>query len=241
MIVNAITTFTNIIFSAITASIGNLNAGENEQKKYEIFKIINFSSGILFGFLSVCLLLLFDDFITIWLGKEFIMDKLTIFAIVCNFYLIGRLHPITTYRDTLGMFRKTRYIFCLTAIINILLSIVLGNIWGVFGIIIATAIARILTNRWYEPWILYKDYFKVSVKEYWKDSLYYVVCSIINYGISYWICHNIQVDSLLDFIIKLFVCCSINMILFTIEFFHAKESKVLLQKIKRNRIKKVYE
>lgn len=232
MVINAITTFTTLIFTSITASIGNLNASGNETKKYEVFTIINFCSAIVFGFISICLMILFNDFIQVWIGKEFMMNMPIIVAIVLNFYLVGRLNPISTYRDTLGMFRKTRYIFMITAVINIILSVILGKLIGLFGIIIATAIARIITNRWYEPLVLYKDYFKINILNYWKSNFYYVLCTIINYGITYLLINKMMVTGLGDFIGKAVLCCVINGILFILEFYHRNEFKNLLGRMK---------
>lgn len=232
MVINAITTFTTIMFSALTASIGNLNTEEGSKRKYEVFKIIDFCSAIIFGFISVCLLILFNDFITIWIGEQFIIDKLTVFAIILNFYLVGRLNPVSTYRDTIGMFCKTRYIFMITAIINIILSIILGKIFGMFGIVIATAIARLITNIWYEPLILYKDYFKISISEYWKNNMYYIICTMLNYIITYFICNNIQVENIIEFIYKTIICCIINIILYVVEYCKKREFIEMMKMVK---------
>ncbi len=237
MIINSITVFTTIIFSALTASIGNLNAVSNEKRKYEVFKIIDFCSAIIFGFISVCLLILFSDFIKIWVGEEFILDVSIVYTIVLNFYIVGRLNPISTYRDTLGMFKKTRYIFLITACINIILSIVLGKIWGMFGIIIATAISRILTNRWYEPFILYKDYFKEKISKYWKNNTYYIFCTLLNYIITYSICKNINVENIWGFLIKAILCGLLNIILYLIECYKKNEFKELINIIKKEKVK----
>lgn len=235
MIINAITTFTTIIFSAITASIGNLNAGNDIKRKFEIFKIIDFFTGIIYGFISICLLILFNDFIKIWIGKEFILNTPIIFAIILNFYLVGKLNPIGTYRDTLGMFKKTQYIFLITAIINIILSVILGKIFGLFGIIIATAIARILTNRWFEPLILYREFFNEKISKYWLNNFYNIFCTILNYIVSYCICKNISTNNLYEFIYKSIICCIINILLYLLEFSYKKEFKELLNILKKNK------
>lgn len=46
------------------------------------------------------------------------------------------------------------------AILNILLSVVLAKPFGMAGILGATAIARVLTIVWWEPYILFKKKFK---------------------------------------------------------------------------------
>lgn len=236
MIINSITTFTNIIFSSITASIGNLTATTNEDKQYRIFKITDFISAIMFGIISICLLVLYNDFILVWIGKDYIIDYGTIIAIVLNFYLVGRASPVGTFRETLGMFKKTKYIFMITAIINIILSIILGKILGMFGIILATAIARIMTNRWYEPYILYKDYFNKKLKDYWKNEFVFFIYLLLNLFITNIIFSHIKVNNLFEFAIKAIICLIVVSILYIIEFNKREEFRyfinIILERIK---------
>lgn len=236
MIINSITTFTNIIFSSITASVGNLNVTTDSKRQYEVFKIMNFASAIIFGIICICLIILYNDFIFVWIGKEYIIDWGTIIAIVLNFYLIGRAVPVSTFRETLGMFKKTKYVFIITAIINIILSIILGSFWGMFGIILATAIARMMISRWYEPYILYKDYFFVNTKRYWKDELIFVIHMIITLGICYFIFKLFIVTNIFMFFVKAVICFTVVVILYLIQFHNREECKffinIILKRIK---------
>ena len=100
-----------------------------------------------------------NDLILCWLGDKFIIDNFTIIFIVINFYMVGVLNSIWMFRDTTGLFKKTKYLSMLTAILNLFFSIVLGLKFGLCGIIGATSLSRILTNFWYEPYILFNNYF----------------------------------------------------------------------------------
>lgn len=182
MITSAIDRFTNIIFNSITASIGNLNAEDNQNKKLKMFYNVEFFSNWIFGFCSVMLFVLIKQFVSLWLGDRYILDIWTTSAIVVNFYILGVLKPNLTYRDTTGLFKETKYIFLITATINLVLSIILGKLCGVFGILIASAIARLLTNFWFEPQTLFKKYFGVSSKKYFMDRILNIgltICSIL--------------------------------------------------------------
>lgn len=201
-IINAISSITLIIFSTITYSVGNLVASDSKKKQYEIFKKLEFFVTILFSFTSITLVILMDDFIKCWLGSEYIIDFPTVIAIVLNFYMYGVLNSIFMYRDTTGLFNKTKYLSIITSIINIMLSIVLGNIIGLFGIIIATAISRLLTSFWYEPYTLHKIYFSKSTKNYFKFRILNIFYSVCISCILFIIFKKFQVDNWLDFIIK---------------------------------------
>ena len=85
---------------------------------------------------------------------------------VANFYLQGVLYPIWCFRNTTGLFKETKHTMIIAAILNIILSIVLGIKWGMFGIFFATVISRLCTNIWYDPYRLFKSYFNASVIPY---------------------------------------------------------------------------
>ena len=165
-IITAINSFTNMIFTTITFSVGNLIASDSKEKQYSIFKKMCFLSTMLFSFLSICLIVLFNDLIVCWIGKTFVLDFYTVIAIVINFYMYGSLNTVFMFRDTTGLFNKMKYVAMITAFFNVVLSIIFGKSLGLFGILIATAVSRLLTNFWYEPYILYRDYFNKNYREY---------------------------------------------------------------------------
>lgn len=162
-----ISSFSQLFFNSITASVGNIVVKEDNNKKYETFKVMQMISFWMGGVFSVCVLLLAQEFIILWIGEKYLLPFGTLIAIVSNLYLALCLPPIWAYREATGLFQKTKYIMIITAVINIILSIILGKIYGIGGIIFATFIAKISTYFWYEPNLLFKKYFGKSCKEYY--------------------------------------------------------------------------
>lgn len=225
MITSSIERFTKIIYNSITASVGNLNTEDDVQRKIGVFYKLNFFTNWLFGFCAIALFMLLNDFITIWIGEKFLFNIPTIIAIVLNFYIIGVLNLTLTYRDTSGLFKQTKYIFIITAIINLILSIILGKIWGVFGILIASTIARILTNFWYEPYILFKDYFHTSAKKYFMErigNIILVVLSCLVLTGIFAIINKTIANTIISFCIKVIFTAIIPNIIFLV-FYRKKE------------------
>lgn len=174
LIVGAVVTMTDLLFNSLTSSIGNLNASYSNASD-KMFKNVNFLNFIVYGFSSIALYALISDFVYLWLGAEFTLNRIIVIAIVLNIYVPGMLTAVTSFRDTTGLFRHTKYIFLVTAILNIVFSIVLGNWFGLAGILFSTFIARMLTNWWYEPKALYKYFFKSSPKSYFKKQVIYAM------------------------------------------------------------------
>ena len=133
----------------------------------------------IYGFCVVCFCTLTQDFITMFFGENFIIDTLTLYVAVANFYIMGSLYPIACYRNTIGLFNDTKYIMVFASIINLVLSVFLGMKYGLIGILMATAIARLVTNVWYEPLKLYQIYFKKSALNYFKSQVINLIIILV--------------------------------------------------------------
>lgn len=168
MVLYYLNLFIGIIFSSMTASIGNLVVEEGPERRYQIFESLQVISYVMCGIAAPCLFFLMEDFITVWLGAEFVLDRLLLIAIVFNFYLGAVLRPVWSYREATGLYAKIRYIMFSTAVLNIILSVLLGHWIGLAGIVFASALSRLMTYIWYEPYLLFKEYFNRSVIIFYK-------------------------------------------------------------------------
>lgn len=160
--VNKVYGIVNTIFYSLTASLGNLIVKENEHRRYEIFEIMQSVSLILSTFCVTCIFCLEDDFIRLWLGEDYLMDRVVLWAIVTNFYFSIILLPIWVFREATGLYRKTKYVMLSTAAVNLIASILLSRWLGLAGILFGTSVARLSTYFWYEPVLLFKKYFGKS-------------------------------------------------------------------------------
>ena len=66
----------------------------------------------------------------------------------------------------MGIFKEVQYVNLVAAVLNIILSIILGYAIGVAGVIVATAVSRLLTSFWYEGKVVFNKLEK-SAKEYY--------------------------------------------------------------------------
>ena len=204
-------TFYSLLFTSMTASIGNMVVQESREKRYRIFDSQQSLSFVICLFLVPCFALLADDFITIWLGKEYCLDNMTMMAICMNMYLACVLQPLWTYREATGLFKKTKWIMLICAVINLILSVLLGKLMGLSGILFASAFSRLLTYVWYEPRILFREYFGISSRKYYLNIAKNFVVILIVLGVGNELSSVIKVNSLLDWIIKASIIGSFSM------------------------------
>ncbi len=167
LITNAITQLVKSVFSAFTASIGNLFAGADKQKSEFIFRCLNFLNFWVYGFCAICLFNLFNPFIALVWGADMVFDELTVLIIVLNFLTEGLQNAVMSYKDACGIFWQGRYRPLVSVIINIVLSVVLANVMGVAGIFLGTIISRFVTTWWFDARLVHRYAFGISPKKYY--------------------------------------------------------------------------
>ncbi len=205
LITETANTFIGIITNALTPSVGNLNAGGDERKKEQVFYTIMLVSAWLYGFVCSGIFALGDIFVTNWIGKDYLLDAATLFAIVLQLYIRSVHYAAYTYRVTCGLFVQSKYVPILTSLLNIGLSIWWGLEWGLFGILFATSIARILTIGISDPVLVFKYIFKKNPISYYLKYAYYLALTVILYFASSYVVGQINIFGWFGFIIKLLV------------------------------------
>lgn len=224
---NSLASFFYIIFGALTASIGNLLVLEQDKKKYDIFKVLNMVSFYFTSVIAVSLYFLMQDFICFWVGADLQLDKVTVNVIVLLFYVSNVLQPIYTFREAAGLFRKTKYIMLVTAVLNIILSFVLGRIAGISGIILASIIAKGLTCIWYEPYILYCDLFHKKVRQYWVSQGINVILTLGCILVLHFIPHRLVENDVMNWVLKGFIYSIFITVVYFFRYAKTKEFAIL--------------
>lgn len=220
--------FVNILFSSLSGSVGNLIVTGNKEHRYNIFNIIQSISFIISSITSICCFILINDFISIWLGNKFVFGIDVLIACVFNYYFSISLQPLWIYRDATGLYKQTKYVMICTAIINLVLSIVLGYKLGLFGIIIASIISRICTYFWYEPVLLYKQFFEKNVSIYFIKHIYNFIVTLLIMILGIMIFKYFKVTNLFFFVIKAIVVFGYSVIAICLTSFWRKDYNNML-------------
>lgn len=166
LICDSVTSVLCQVTAAITGSLGNFFATEKKSDGYSLFKKVEFLNFWLYGFSFIALAVLLDPFVQLWAGGRFVLGLPISIAIAINFFVAGYMNTLWVFRSTLGLFKQGKYRPIIVALVNIVLSIILGKIWGVFGVLFATFLSRASINMWYDPIILHKYGFEVSCKPF---------------------------------------------------------------------------
>ena len=229
LLINIINTTLKQFFNGIQASLGNLNAVESKEKRELYFNMMNLINFWLFGFCTICIVFLINDVITIWIGKDYLLPNSIKYILAVNFYIVGMQNSVWSYKVTSGIFKQGRFILAIMAIINLILSIILGNKIGLLGILLATTIARLTTNVWYDAYILYKIVFNKSSKDYFIQYFKNILIILFTIIIIYFFIKNLIVSAniYICFVIKLLICIIMINLCFLIIFYNKYEFKYI--------------
>lgn len=154
------------LFNAAGASIGHLGATESKEKRFFVFRSLDLFGFWIYSFSSICLVILANPFISLWLGDKYLLSNSFVIVIVINFYVTGMRQSVISFKDALGLFWYDRYKPLFESLLNLILSIILVKKLGMVGIFIGTILSSLLTCFWVEPRVLYKYGFNLPVASY---------------------------------------------------------------------------
>ena len=233
------TALLNIIFNSLNSSVGNHNVLESKESKLSMFYTINFANFWLYAWSAIGFFVLATDAVAFLYGENYRMSLEIPLALAINYYITVMQNSIWTYFNTHGLFTHCKYLVVLTGAINLVLSFALGNIWGVFGILIATTISRLCTTVWYYPYAICKYVFNLSYLHYLKRYIAFLLILIATGTVCWFICSFINFSLVVNIILKFIVCCVVPNAVFFCLFRKRQEFKTLLSFVSNfiNRIK----
>ena len=232
MVSNKLLLIIQIIFSALTASIGNVIVREKSGKRYEVFCVIQSVSFILCGTIVSAFCIMANDFVYVWLGSDFTISTGAILAMTLNTYLSCVLQPLWIYRDATGLYVRTKYVMLAGAVLNLVLSVLLGKAMGLTGIILASAIARLSTYFWYEPRLLFREYFEKSAAGYYASLFKNALLMVVTIGGLWMLLSGVQAQNWLQLIGKGVVIGGICSVVFLLAYCRTEGFRLIVKKLK---------
>ena len=218
-ILSAVIACISVITTAMTASVGNSLVTESIRKNYNDMRKFNFAFNWVVGFCTACLLVLYQPFMTIWMGKDNLFSNNIVILFCVYFYFLNLGSIRAVYHDAAGLWWEARYRAITEALLNIVLNIVLTYWFGVFGTVLGTLISLVIVNYIYGTQIVFKYYFKgISAKEYFLDNLLYGVATFVICTILYIVSSKIVIIGILGLVIRLILSIFIFNIIYLIVF-----------------------
>ncbi|MBQ3110076.1 MAG: hypothetical protein IJC69_02925 [Clostridia bacterium] len=208
----------NQLLNGITASVGDLNASDDNKAKENVFYRLLFVSFWLYGFLCVGFVSTVNSLISAWLGYKFTLPVATVMAIAFSFYVEGMQFAGFTYRTTMGLFKESVAAPALSAIINIVLSVILGYKLGMSGIFIATGVSRLITTTWVDGYLVFKKRLNKSPVRFYVTYVAYFLFAIITAIILQAVLARFELEGWIGFIKAVGITAVVYNVLFIFVF-----------------------
>lgn len=145
MIFTIFDTFLSQIISSLRDSFANfLHVEKNEDGLYDAYKMMNIMNFLFVSITAVGLFVLINNFIGLWLGVRFIIDYKLMVILLVNLIIDLLFRPLENIFSIKGYVFKEKLPLLVSALTNLILSWILIDYWGLFGIFFGTFIGKII-------------------------------------------------------------------------------------------------
>ena len=172
----------SLVFTPLTSVIGHFCVEEQGdtreiQKYYNFFYGINYILGAIFFLIYYAVV---DNVISIFFGSGLLLEKNISFVLTLNYFIQFMRQSTLLFRDATGTFYNDRWKPLFEGLSNLFLSILFISFLGVVGVLVATIFTNLLICHIVEPFVLHKNFFKVSVKHFCiKNYIYIFIFAVV--------------------------------------------------------------
>lgn len=203
----AVTSFTSVITTSLLAGVGNSIVLESKEKNYKDMMVINKIYLVIGGCMTACMLCLYQPFMTLWMGKDYLFPNEIVVLFSLYFYIQKMGDVRAVYSDAAGLFWENRWRNIGEAVANLILNYVFVIKFGVFGIVLATILTLFIFGFLGSTQVIFRYYFSFGKKEYLLSEMKYLAIALLVCSITYFICSFITNDSVIfSFGLRLIVC-----------------------------------
>lgn len=208
-IVSALSGVMQVVFNGLTASIGNSIITEKKEKNIRDFYDLFYMNSWVVCWICTCMMCLYQDFMVLWVGKEYLFTLDVVVLFVIYFYSWQIRRTVLTYKNAAGMWWADKFKPYVSVCSNLILNFTLVQIWGIYGVMISTITSYTIIEAPWETYVLFKQYFGEKVIGYWKSVVIYTGIGLLELLVTYYVCSKIELQGIIGFLFKAFICCII--------------------------------
>lgn len=204
-IVTAVSNLLGRLMNSFIPTIGNFILQHEKKEVEQLYKKLLFVNMWFASLCTICLYVLLNPFIEVWLDESFLLTKFTVIIICLQFYVKACQIISNAFINGAGLFNRDRIRPLIESVINLVVSIVLAKEIGIAGVFIGTCVSSLLTSYWREPYLLYKNVFESNGKDFIKTQIVWLLTTCVVCFITGYVC-NILPISILGIIIRMAIC-----------------------------------
>lgn len=173
----------NNLLDSTGAGVGNLIAEGSRPKILEVFWELLSIRYLVASISTFALYYLLPSFITLWIGKEYILANSVLILLLINFFISMTRGVTDQFIFGYGLFYDT-WAPIAESIIYIVVAIVGGSVWGLKGVLLGGIVSLIIIVGLWKPYFLLTKGFRLSVWRYWKGIAHYILLTILSFIIA---------------------------------------------------------
>lgn len=154
MLLNAVNELLGQFNDGMLASIGDLYAAGDKKRVSSVFYQAYHFTFLLYGIVTATFVPFLTAFSEWWIGYSLPLDCM--YVMLLNFFMYGLGMNVATFRNSMGIFVKGWKRPAVTALLNLIFSVLLAQKFGLIGTLYGTLLARTFTLVWYDPFIVIK-------------------------------------------------------------------------------------
>lgn len=213
-IMSSIIGFLGIIYSSMTAGLGNSLQTETLHANYQKFINFSFVNSWIVGWCAVCLVCLYQPFMVLWAGEDLMFPFYVVLEMGLYFYVYQIRKIPVVYKDAAGIWWEDRFRPYVCMVVNVVLNIVLVQVIGVSGIILSTVFSLLISIPW-ENYTIFKYVFNRSSKPYYGKMFLSAGTMLLAGAVTLWLCSLLS-DGIPAFILKMCICVMIPNVIFAL-------------------------
>lgn len=232
-IMSSIIGFMSIIYTSITAGVGNSMLTKSIDKNYEEFRTFTLLVSFVNGICCACFISLYQPFMTLWMGKKLLLPFSLVVLLCVYFWIYEYIMMASVYKDAGGIWHQDRFRPLISGVFNLVFNLCTVKFIGLYGIVLSTIVSMAIISA---PWItsnIFRLIFKRSPFMYVSKLCYYAFSAIVASFVSYSIVGLISIDGWIGLIMKAIVCITISCAIMALLFLKINEFRGAVSLVKR--------
>ena len=166
------------MLQGIIPSVANLVYTDDREKSYRVYRMLDFAYFLMGGYVACIYFIVLQPFVALFFGTDFLLEDAYVMALAVNVFLGMQFENAYNFRSTHGVFENDRGYMVLSALTNLILSVILARYLGVVGVMIGT-----IVGLWFIVYgrvqFVFRVIFRRSMKEYWWSHVWWSMAVLL--------------------------------------------------------------
>lgn len=224
-IMSSVVGFIQIFFDGLCAGIGNSLKTESRERNIEIFNELSYINNFIITVCAACFMCLYQPFMSLWLGKDFLLSPNTVVMIVVLFWFTRYQYVMITCKDAAGLWKQDQFRPLVVGCVNLILNICFAPFMGLNGILLASILATTVIGY---PWLIHNTFtllFSMSPQKFIIETIICAIKTAIIVLITYFILNasSVFVFGVFGFAIGLIICVFLSAALYIMANYKSQE------------------